>query len=200
MDNEKDPSTFDEKGDLPEPEPIGVAEPKIQFSETVRPDRGRPSRGPDDIVALPRKRSLSRASRVSIPQVLSEKDKKRRQREDEQEKKHVNITEHLMSHEDVASKYETNVNLLKPGDSAGLTSQQVEQLRLQYGLNVLTPPKKRHPFLKYLDYLSSLFNLLLIVAGVLEYILLGISFKDNFQNVSRTIEFFHVNLVSDSQL
>jgi hypothetical protein len=34
------------------------------------------------------------------------------------------------------------------------------------------------------DKLKNLFNVLLIVAGILEYILLGIDYKDNFQNVS----------------
>ncbi|KAF2093002.1 P-type cation exchange, alpha subunit of ATPase [Rhizodiscina lignyota] len=108
----------------------------------------------------------------------------RRKREKEQEKNNVDITEHRMSHQDVAERYTTRINMDKPGESAGLTSQQAEQLLQQHGRNILTPPKKRHPILKFLDYLRSLFNLLLILAGILEYILLGINFKDNFQNLS----------------
>jgi hypothetical protein len=70
---------------------------------------------------------------------------------------------------------------------------------------VLSPPKKRHPILKYLDSLTSLFNLLLILAGVLEYVLLGIDFKDNFQNVSVFASGFFShgpikNLVADASL
>lgn len=72
----------------------------------------------------------------------------------------------------------------RPGDSKGLTTQQAASTLLETGPNVLTPPKRRHPFLKYLDCVLSLFNLLLIVAGVLDYILLAIDYKGNFPNVS----------------
>jgi sodium/potassium-transporting ATPase subunit alpha len=158
----------------------------------VKPDRARAS-GKDDASTFvpPSRRSQSigsitarRQSIASIPQVLSEKQNARKQREEEQEKKHVNITEHLMSHEDVAEKYKTNVSMAKPGESLGLTTQQAADLLLEHGPNILTPPIKRHWILKFWDCLSSLFNLLLILAGALEYILLGIDFKDNFQNVS----------------
>jgi sodium/potassium-transporting ATPase subunit alpha len=96
----------------------------------------------------------------------------------------VDINEHLMAHQDVADKYKTRISMEKPGESLGLTTQQAEQLLLEHGPNILTPPSKRHWILKFWDCLSSLFNLLLILAGCLEYILLGINFKDNFQNVS----------------
>ncbi|KUJ15206.1 P-type cation exchange, alpha subunit of ATPase [Mollisia scopiformis] len=118
----------------------------------------------------------------SIPPVYTEKEKNRRKREQEEEKKSVSIDEHLLPHQDVAARYKTNINVASPGESQGLTSAQSEQLLLEHGPNILTPPKKTHPFIKYLQYLSSLFNLLLILAGVLEYILLGISFKANFEN------------------
>jgi sodium/potassium-transporting ATPase subunit alpha len=152
---------------------------RIQFAPSVRPGR-RPGIGEDDAIAPIAQR---RQSVQSIPQVVSEQEKIRRKREQEEEK-NVNIDEHLMKHQEVADRYKTRINLDKPGDSQGLTAQQVEQALQEQGLNVLTPPKKRHPFLKYLDCLRSLFNLLLILAGILEYILLGIDFKDNFQNVS----------------
>jgi len=157
---------------------------RIQFIPPIRPDRGRPVIGKEDAltsVAPIKRRSLSVHS---IPQVISEKDKNRRKIEKEEEKKHVDIDEHLMPHQDVADRYRTKINTKKPEESLGLTSQQAEELLHVHGPNILTPPKKRHPFLKYLDCLRSLFNLLLILAGILEYILLGISFKDNFQNVS----------------
>ncbi|OZJ07018.1 hypothetical protein BZG36_00013 [Bifiguratus adelaidae] len=148
---------------------------KIQFTPTVKPDRTRGS-GEEEAFGAPMTR------RPSIPQVMSEKEKNRRKREEEAEKKNVNIDEHLFPHAEVAERYETRINMEKPGESGGLTSQQAEQLLHEHGPNVLTPPKKRHPILKFLDCLLSLFNLLLILAGILEYILLGIDFKDNFQN------------------
>lgn len=121
---------------------------------------------------------------VSLPPVISAKDRKIREKEAKDQVKHVDVSEHLMAIQDVAARYKTNINTDKPGESRGLTTEQAAQLLLEHGPNNLTPPKKRHWILKFWDCLSSLFNLLLILAGVLEYILLGIDFKDNFQNVS----------------
>jgi sodium/potassium-transporting ATPase subunit alpha len=165
---------------------------RIQFTPAVKPDRSRPSGKEDTLTFIPpsrRSQSVGSITRrpqsiTSIPPVLSEKQKARRKREKEEEKKHVDISEHLMAHQDVAERYKTNINMKSPGDSLGLTTQQAEQLLLEHGPNVLTPPKRRHWILKFWDCLKSLFNLLLILAGILEYILLGIDFKDNFQNVS----------------
>ena len=89
-----------------------------------------------------------------------------------------------MTAEECAAKYGSHINTTKPGESRGLTSEAAAKTLHETGPNVLSPPKKRHPILKYLDCLTSLFNLLLILAGVLEYVLLGIDFKGNFQNVS----------------
>jgi len=157
-----------------------IGNQRIQFTPTVKPGRTRHHNE-----GVPHRRP-------SIPSIISEKEKVQRKREQEEEK-NVIIDEHLMAHQDVAERYKTRINMEKPGESMGLTSQQVEQLLHEYGPNVLTPPKKRHPFLKYLDCLRSLFNLLLILAGILEYILLGIDYKDNFQNVSVVLIFSLMN-------
>lgn len=147
----------------------GPPNQRIQFTSTERPVR---SPGP----------RVSISHKPSIPQVITGEEKARRERQQEKERK-VNVVEHLMSPQDVATQYRTIINLDKPSESFGLTSQQAAALLQEHGQNVLTPPKKRHPFLKYLDYLTSLFNLLLILAGILEYILLAIDFKANFPNV-----------------
>lgn len=133
--------------------------------------------------ALPSRRH----SVAFIPQVMSAKEKNRHRRQNEHEKKHIDIDEHLMSPQDVAARYMTNIRMDHPGASHGLTSQEAEERLRRYGLNILTPHKTRHPFVKYLICLSSLFNLLLILAGVLEYILLGINFTENLQNVGPTL-------------
>jgi sodium/potassium-transporting ATPase subunit alpha len=151
---------------------------RIQFAPTVKPYPKRPASRDRDGSSIARRQQ----SFVSVPQVVSEKD--RRKREKEEEKKHVNIDEHLMPHLAVAERYETRINMERPAESLGLTDQKAQQLLREHGLNRLTPPKRRHPVLKYLDCLSSLFNVLLIFAGILEYILLGVNYKDNFQNVS----------------
>jgi sodium/potassium-transporting ATPase subunit alpha len=168
---------------------------RIQFIPTVKPEREPRAGARDDGSAFvpPSRRSQSvgsltqrRQSGVSLPPVISEKQKARREQEKEEEKKHVDINEHLMPHLEVAEKYHTRINMAKPGDSLGLTSEQAAQLLTEYGPNILTPPSKRHWILKFWDCLKSLFNLLLIFAGILEYILLGINFHENFQNVSLT--------------
>lgn len=158
--------------------PTDGGDQRIQFAPTVKPDLKRPISRDRDGDSITRRRQ----SIVSIPQVVSEKENNRRKREKEEERKHVNIDEHLMPHLEVAERYKTRINREKPAESLGLTSQQAGQLLQEHGLNQLTPPKRRHPILKYLDCLSSLFNVLLILAGILEYILLGINYKDNFQN------------------
>jgi len=159
---------------------------RIQFIPPTKPERGRHIGYKEDAstsVDQIRRRSMSVAS---IPRVVSETEKIRHKIEKEEEKRAVNIDEHLMTHQAVAHRYKTRINMEKPEESLGLTSQQAEQLLIDYGPNILKPPKSRHPLLKYLDCLTSLFNLLLILAGILEYILLGISYKNNFQNVSST--------------
>ncbi|KAH0558645.1 hypothetical protein GP486_004705 [Trichoglossum hirsutum] len=156
--------------------------PRIQFTPAAKPDRTRRISDDEDVLTFVAPVIRRRQSVASIPQVISEKEKDRRKREKELEEKNVNIDEHLMAHQDVAERYKTRINMEKPGESFGLSSQQAEQWLHEHGPNVLTPPKKRHPFFKFLKCLSSLFNVLLIVAGILEYVLLATGFKENLQN------------------
>lgn len=159
-----------------------AGEPRIQFSAAVKPG----SKDPVNTNALSFGVPITKRSHsiVSIPQVVSPEEKNIRQREKEHAKRSVAIDEHLVPHTEVAARYRTRIDLAEPGKSLGLTSEQASELLREHGANILTPPPKRHPILKYLDCLTSLFNLLLILAGVLEYILLGINYKENFQNVS----------------
>lgn len=163
---------------------------RIQFVPAVVPERERASgreEGANFIPPSRRSQSVGSIKRrpqsiVSIPPVVTAKDRKKREREEKENLKHVDVSEHLMAAQDVAERYKTSINTAKPGESHGLTAQQAADLLVAHGPNNLTPPSKRHWILKYWDCLSSLFNLLLILAGFLEYILLGIDFKDNFQN------------------
>jgi len=99
-----------------------------------------------------------------------------------EEAKNVDITEHLEDISVVAERYKTGINLAKPAESKGLDSSIADQRLHENGPNILTPPKKKSALVRYLESLASLFNLLLIFAGILEYVLLGIDFKDNFAN------------------
>lgn len=166
------------------------ADQRIQFVPGAFSGRGRPEHKDGDASAYAThhiRRSSRAQSVVSIPQVVSKTDAQRRKREKEEEDKHVDIDEHLLTHQEVADRYKTRIDVGKPGDSPGLASEQATQLLAEHGPNILTPPSRRHPFLKYLDCLTSLFNLLLIFAGILEYILLGINYHENFPNVSKSI-------------
>jgi sodium/potassium-transporting ATPase subunit alpha len=153
-----------------------VRDATIQFAPAVKPAPKESGRVDDD-------ERIRRQSVVSIPHVISEQEKDRREFEKNLESKHVKIDEHLLRPEVVAARYKTRIDTAAPSASLGLTTPQAAHLLAELGANVLTPPKKRHPFLKFLDSLRSLFNLLLILAGILEYILLGIDYKNNFQNV-----------------
>ncbi|KAJ1561048.1 hypothetical protein HK405_005089, partial [Cladochytrium tenue] len=100
----------------------------------------------------------------------------------EKETSKVNMVDHLLSFEEIQAKYTTAFNPDKPLESGGLSSETAAQRLIENGPNMLSPPKKRHPFLKFLDILMGLFNLMLLVSGVAAYIILAIDPADNFQN------------------
>ncbi|KAJ1799891.1 hypothetical protein LPJ59_001508 [Coemansia sp. RSA 2399] len=104
-------------------------------------------------------------------------------KEKESKTKNVDITEHMLSIEDVCTKFSITVNQDRPQESFGLSTKQAADLLIANGPNALTPPKKKSSFHKFLICLSSLFNLMLIAAGILEYILLAIDYKDNKSNI-----------------
>ncbi|KAH9039417.1 aminophospholipid-transporting P-type ATPase [Lactarius hengduanensis] len=94
----------------------------------------------------------------------------------------VDITEHSLPIHEVESLLSTSFNWTDPAQSRGLTTAEAEARLERDGPNALTPPKKKSAFQKYIDCLRSMFNIILIISGILEYILLGIDFHDNIQN------------------
>jgi sodium/potassium-transporting ATPase subunit alpha len=98
-------------------------------------------------------------------------------------KKNVDIDEHLMPIDEVCKRYGTGVNAAKPDQSPGLSESKAKEVLVQNGPNVLSPPKKVHPILIFLHCLAALFNLLLILAGILTYVLYAIDPKENAANV-----------------
>jgi sodium/potassium-transporting ATPase subunit alpha len=183
MDSEKNISESKDEDGMTQIHAL-TGEQRIQFSENVRPARPRHTSRDDDITAYGHPITQRSRSVASIPQVITPEARNRLRSEKEQAKKHVDIDEHLLPHQHVAERYKTKINMEKPGESLGLTTHDATDLLLHHGSNTLTPVKKRSAWFRYWDCLSSLFNLLLIFAGVLEYILLGVDFKNNFQNVS----------------
>ncbi|EPQ58706.1 aminophospholipid-transporting P-type ATPase [Gloeophyllum trabeum ATCC 11539] len=94
----------------------------------------------------------------------------------------VDISEHRLAFDELGDALGTVVDGKEPEHSRGLTAEEAKTRLAQDGPNILTPPKKKSAFRKYMDCLLTMFNILLIIAGILEYILLGIDYKDNFQN------------------
>ncbi|KAJ3017561.1 hypothetical protein HKX48_003484 [Thoreauomyces humboldtii] len=95
----------------------------------------------------------------------------------------VDIIEHMLSLEDIQKKYDVVVSPAKPASSPGLTSAEAAKRLTEQGLNQLSPPKRRHPFLKFMDHLLGLFNLMLLASGIVSYILLAVDFESNKSNL-----------------
>ncbi|EJU00784.1 aminophospholipid-transporting P-type ATPase [Dacryopinax primogenitus] len=112
------------------------------------------------------------------------KEKGKGKKELDLEEKQVDIHEHQYTPARVMDEFHTTFALppLAAGTSIGLSEQEAAARLKRDGPNVLTPPKKKSALRRFFDCLSSLFNVLLIIAGVLEYILLGIDFADNQAN------------------
>lgn len=107
----------------------------------------------------------------------------------------VDIHEHRLPFADLEHALKTSIDVKEAVHSFGLSLQDASSRLQQFGRNVLTPPKKKsalrkvfpapqskiEPMIDYLcqflDRLFTMFNILLILAGVLEYVLLGIDFK-----------------------
>ncbi|CAG8754992.1 515_t:CDS:2, partial [Funneliformis caledonium] len=97
----------------------------------------------------------------------------------------------------VAERYRVDINTAKPAESRGLHVNQIKGLLEEYGHNILTPPKKKHPIVKYFECLFTLFNNILMIAGVLMYILFAIDQKENKSSTYLGAIFFEM---VDSQI
>ncbi|KAG0226863.1 hypothetical protein B0O80DRAFT_439770 [Mortierella sp. GBAus27b] len=110
------------------------------------------------------------------------KPKKGKGQDDKSNQKALDITEHLFPIEEVAARHTVSIDTQKPGNSKGLDSSVAAQRLAENGPNILSPPKQISPFMKFIHCLTSLFNLLLILAGILNYILLAIDPQGNKVN------------------
>lgn len=84
-----------------------------------------------------------------------------------------------MGIEQVAERHETQINPMDLNKSIGLTMEKVMQRRKEEGINAISPPKKKPLWLLYLFHFTQLFNLMLIVSGVLSLILFFIDRSSN---------------------
>lgn len=105
-----------------------------------------------------------------------------KQKKEKAEFENVDIQEHRLAFAELGAALESTFDAKDPGSSPGLTAEEVKTRIARDGLNILTPPKKKSAWRKYYDCLATMFNILLILAGILEYILLGVNFHENFAN------------------
>ena len=75
--------------------------------------------------------------------------------------------DHVLTLEEIATKFGTDVNADQPKKSRGLTTAEAAARLLKYGPNALTPPKLVPQWLKYLIKLSNPLLLMLIGCGIL---------------------------------
>lgn len=79
----------------------------------------------------------------------------------------------------MAAKFGTHLMLDDLKLSLGLSAEMAsDRLQLE-GPNALTPPKKKSLWMLYLLHFTQLFNVLLIVSGVLSFILFAIDSSTN---------------------
>jgi sodium/potassium-transporting ATPase subunit alpha len=137
----------------------------------------------------------SNASTSSDP-AQPQSDSKGKGKDDKTKQKSLDITEHLFPIEEIAARHGVSIDVQKAASSKGLDSSVAAQRLAENGPNILSPPKQISPFMKFIHCLTSLFNLLLILAGILNYVLLAVNPKENKVNVRlsflrRGLLFFH---------
>ena len=55
-----------------------------------------------------------------------------------------------------------------------MTAAKAAEALQKYGKNALTPPPKKNPFMIFCHYLSGLFNVMLLIAGILSFVVYAI--------------------------
>ncbi|KAF9294523.1 hypothetical protein BGZ74_011219 [Mortierella antarctica] len=122
---------------------------------------------------------LEKPMELAPTKEATEKDKETAAKKD----KALDITEHLFSIEEIAARHGVSIDAAKASNSRGLDSQVATQRLAENGPNILSPPKQVSPFVKFFHCLTSLFNLLLILAGILTYILVAVDPEANRINI-----------------
>jgi sodium/potassium-transporting ATPase subunit alpha len=85
---------------------------------------------------------------------------------------HDPIDEHRLSVEDVFIKYGSD-------HARGMSKEAVEEYHRIHGLNSLSPPKTPSLLIQYAKHLANVFNLLLMLSGVLSFVLYASDSSDN---------------------
>ncbi|KAI8800792.1 P-type cation-transporting ATPase [Cladochytrium replicatum] len=102
--------------------------------------------------------------------------------EAKKKKARVELDEHRLDFAQIKERYGTSFNETAAQSSQGLTAGEAANRLNQNGPNILTPPKKVHPVVLFLECLFAVFNCLLILCAVITWILFGIDPINNFSN------------------
>lgn len=88
------------------------------------------------------------------------------------------IDEHTMSVQELKARFSTKINEKDIKSSIGLTSDEVKQLRIRHGPNILLPPKDKPEIVKFLMQFLNPLLILLMIAGVLSFTAYAINRKE----------------------
>lgn len=94
------------------------------------------------------------------------------------ERKEYDADEHMLTVAQLAERFQTSINLEKPGQSKGLTQAEAARRLQLYGPNSLTPPKQKPEIVKFLLQFTNGLLMLLIVASGLAFLAYGIDKSD----------------------
>ncbi|KAI8913698.1 hypothetical protein EDD86DRAFT_223758 [Gorgonomyces haynaldii] len=93
------------------------------------------------------------------------------------------MVEHTMPIAEVAQLYGTHIDTKRPLDSKGLSTDDAAALLKRFGPNVVVPPKKTSRWVKLLEAMTNLFNILLFAGGVMYIILYLINPDKNYETI-----------------
>lgn len=141
------------------------------------------------------KRNLTQEDRELAAAGYHHLDTKQTKTGPEQKETRVDIHEHSLPFCDLEKVLNTSLDLKDAARSSGLSEEEAKERLSRDGPNMLTPPKKKSALRtvcanvqggvlilnddQFLERLFTMFNILLIIAGVLVFILLAIDVKVN---------------------
>ena len=105
------------------------------------------------------------------------KDKSASKEDEKKEEPKADVDEHLKTVDQVVELYNTSIQ-------HGLSKDAVEKRLERDGLNQLTPPKRKSPILIYLKQWIQPFALLPLTAGILCFILYGVTVATNVTDIT----------------
>ena len=89
----------------------------------------------------------------------------------------------MLSLEELGKQIQVEFNISKPVASPGLSTAEAKERLEKYGPNCLSPPKKKHPLIQFIEFLMGLFNVMLLVSGIAAYVTYAIDKIGNASNV-----------------